>query len=81
MRGLPHYKLPRLQDCIEANLAAGRLVNRRIQCVGIAMNTAAMTAARAERLMKKTEDELGLPCVDPIRTGVAPIVDRLSRIR
>jgi uncharacterized NAD-dependent epimerase/dehydratase family protein len=77
MRGLPHYKLPSLRDCIDANLAAGRLTNPGIGCVGISINTAALDASTADSLLKQTADAFGLPCADPVRGGVAAIVDRL----
>jgi hypothetical protein len=31
--------------------------------------------------MKRIEDRTGLPCVDPSRGGVGPIVDRMMKIR
>jgi uncharacterized NAD-dependent epimerase/dehydratase family protein len=77
MRGLPHYKVPGLRDCIEANLAAGRLVNPEIRCAGISLNTAALDASTADSVLKQTADAFGLPCVDPVRGDVAAIVDRL----
>ena len=76
-RGLPHYKLPSLQECIDANVAAARLTNPEARCVGIAINTSALDASQADSLLKQTADAFGLPCVDPVRTGVAAIVDRL----
>jgi uncharacterized NAD-dependent epimerase/dehydratase family protein len=77
MRGLPHYKLPGLAECIEFNLAAARLTSPNVSCVGISMNTSALDAAAAESVLKQTEDAFGLPCVDPVRGGVSAIVDRL----
>ena len=77
MRGLPHYKLPTLRQCIDANIAAGRLTNPDVQCVGISINTSALDASSADSLLKQTADAFGLPCVDPVRGSVAPIVDRL----
>jgi uncharacterized NAD-dependent epimerase/dehydratase family protein len=77
MRGLPGYPVPGLKECIDANLAAARLTSRDVRCVGISMTTAALDPLAAERVLKQTEDELGLPCVDPVRGAVAPIVDRL----
>src|SRR6267154_5267087 len=61
MRGLPHYPLPALAECIAANLAAGRLTNPEIRCVGISINTAAQDAAAARDYLRRTEDRLGLP--------------------
>jgi len=36
-----------------------------------------MDAKSAERWLKATEDEFGLPAVDPVRTGVGKLADRL----
>jgi uncharacterized NAD-dependent epimerase/dehydratase family protein len=36
-----------------------------------------MDAGEARDYLRRTEDELALPCVDPVRTGVAAIVDHL----
>lgn len=77
MRGLPHYPLPALKTCIEANLQAARLTSPDVAVVGIAINTSALDAGAAEKVLKQTAGQFGLPCVDPVRTGVAPIVDRL----
>lgn len=77
MRGLPHYQLPALDDCLKANLQAARLTNPAVQAVGIALNTSALPEAEALELCTRTEEALGLPCTDPYRMGVEPILDRL----
>jgi len=77
MRGLPDYLLPDLGACIEANVAAARLTNPAAQCIGIAINTKSLDALAAERYLGEIEQRFGLPTVDPLRTGVAAIVDRL----
>jgi uncharacterized NAD-dependent epimerase/dehydratase family protein len=77
MRGLRHYRLPDLRECIDANLAAARLTNPAVRCVGLSVNTGALEAGAARDYLRQTGDRLGLPCVDPVRTGVSAIVDRL----
>ncbi|MDH3595129.1 MAG: DUF1611 domain-containing protein [Rhodospirillales bacterium] len=77
MRGLPDYPLPSLEACLEANLAAARLTNPAVACVGMAVNTSRMAAGDAAAYLAETAARLGLPAVDPVRDGVAPIVDRL----
>jgi uncharacterized NAD-dependent epimerase/dehydratase family protein len=77
MRGLPGYKLPDLKTCKEANLAAARLTNPAARFVGISINTASLDDAAATDILRRTEAEFGLPTVDPVRTGVAAIVDQL----
>ena len=78
MRGLPTYKLPDLKTCIDRNIEAAQLTNAAARCVGISVNTSAMDAGEARDYLRRTEDELGLPVVDPVRAGVGAIVDRLA---
>ena len=69
--------LPSLADCMAANLAAARLTNPAAQFIGIAINSARMEEGAARQYMTQTEAELGLPVVDPVRDGVARLIDRL----
>jgi uncharacterized NAD-dependent epimerase/dehydratase family protein len=77
MRGLPTYKLPDLQLCIERNIEAAKLTNEGVRCVGLSINTAGLDAAAGHDYLRRTEDRIGLPCVDPVRTGVGALVDNL----
>ncbi|MGE0719311.1 MAG: DUF1611 domain-containing protein, partial [Alphaproteobacteria bacterium] len=78
MRGLPTYPLPDLAECIRVNEMMGKLTNPKVRTVGIAVNTSALDAAAADRYLKETADRFGMPCVDPVRTGVGAIVDTLA---
>ena len=78
MRGLPDYPLPDLQACIDTNLAAARLTNPSVTCIGVAVNSAKLGADEAGAYKEEVEARLGLPVVDPIRDGVARLVDRLA---
>ena len=78
MRGLPEFSLPSLQECMDANLSAARLTNKDAKFVGIAVNTSKLSEKEATAYLAKLEEEYGLPTVDPVRTGVAAIVDNLS---
>ncbi len=78
MRGLPGWPLPGLGECLEANERAARLTNPAARVVGIAMDTSRLAESEATALLARTADTMGLPCVDPVRTGVGPIVDRLA---
>ncbi len=81
MRGLPHQALPDIGTCIDGHLAAASLTNPDVQCVGIAVNTSTMESdgARAD-LLHQLSDQFGIPALDPVRDGVAPIVDRLMQL-
>ncbi|MCE9667986.1 DUF1611 domain-containing protein [Myxococcus stipitatus] len=78
MRGVQHPP-PSIQAVIDRTVLEGQLTNPRIQCTGIAINTEHLGEPEALALLEKTGREHGLPCVDPIRTGVGPLVDELAR--
>jgi uncharacterized NAD-dependent epimerase/dehydratase family protein len=77
MRGLPGRPLPEIGDCIAFNEECAALTNPNARVIGLALNTSGMEDGAARALTAQLADRYGLPCVDPVRTGVAPIVDRL----
>lgn len=76
MRNVSH-PLPSIGAVIEATIAAGRLTNPGIRCVGIAINTSALGEVEARAVIDKAAADHGLPASDPVRFGAGPIVDRL----
>lgn len=74
----PHVPVRPLAEVIPAYLAAAQLTNPNTRFVGVSLNTSALSAAEAESVLRSTGETLGLPCVDPIRTGVGPIVSTLE---
>ncbi len=81
MRGLPHYRLPKIEDCIAANVAHARLTNPKAKCIGVSLNTSKMTAKAAARAIGALADRLGMPVCDPSRTGVAALAKKLAKIK
>jgi uncharacterized NAD-dependent epimerase/dehydratase family protein len=79
MRGLPGRALPELAECLDANLTAAKLTNPDIVAVGVALNTSLLSANEARRICQQVSGALGLPCQDPVRDGVALLVDRLTQ--
>jgi uncharacterized NAD-dependent epimerase/dehydratase family protein len=77
MRGVGH-PLPSIAEVIEMTVRLGRLTNPDIRPVGIAVNTAALGEAEAQACLERAAADHGLPAVDPIRTGVGAIVDRIG---
>lgn len=78
MRGVKHA-LPTIQQVIDRTILEGQLTNPAITCIGIAINTEHLSEEVALAYLKETGEAHGLPCTDPIRTGVGPIVDELVR--
>lgn len=77
MRGIPGRRLPDMSECLEQNLKVAELTSSKVRAVGVCLNTSRMDAAEARRLCKRTEDQLGLPCTDPMVSGVEQILDEL----
>jgi uncharacterized NAD-dependent epimerase/dehydratase family protein len=78
MRGV-RQPLPTIQQVIERTILEGSLTNPAIACTGIAVNTEHLGEAEAIAYLESTGEAHGLPCVDPIRTGVGPLVDEALR--
>lgn len=77
MRGIPGRVTPSLAETLERNLEAARVTSPDVEAVGVCLNTSGLDRSEARRLCARTEDELGLPCTDPVAFGVEPIIDRL----
>jgi uncharacterized NAD-dependent epimerase/dehydratase family protein len=77
MRGVPGRALPKLRECLEANLQAARLTSPEVRAVGVCLNTSGLEMGEARDLCGLTEQCLGLPCTDPFAFGVETIIDRL----
>jgi len=73
----PDYPIPPLGECIDAYLRAARLTNPACRFVGVSLNTASLSPAQRAKALDAVSAETGLPCVDPLVNGVAPIVERL----
>ena len=78
MRALPGRPLPSLEQVIEMNLTAARITNPDVKVIGISVNTSSVSEDEALAYCKSVADQLGLPCVDPIRHGVGALVEALE---
>ena len=80
MRGLPGYRLPRLEDLRDVALTLARVANPACRVTGVSVNTQALDVTAARAHLAGVEDRLGLPATDPFRFGAGPLVDALSEI-
>lgn len=65
MRGLPHYPLPDIEKCIEAHLAAARLTNPNVTCIGVSYNTSNIPEPERQPFLNAEYNRHGYPCIDP----------------
>jgi uncharacterized NAD-dependent epimerase/dehydratase family protein len=73
----PDFPIPPLRDAIDYYLAAGRLTNRAIRCVGLSINSSSLDDAAWDAYRVRVSSELALPVCDPLRGGLAALADRL----
>jgi uncharacterized NAD-dependent epimerase/dehydratase family protein len=76
MRGVQH-PLPSIAEVIDLTIRCGQLTNPAIRPIGIAVNTQALGDEEARAYLDRVAEEHDLPATDPIRFGVAAIVDRV----
>ncbi len=76
---LPHIRIPPLRRVITLyeDLAEACGTYLRPKTVAVALNTAHLGADDAEAARVEVEQQLGLPCADPIRNGVGRLVDAI----
>jgi uncharacterized NAD-dependent epimerase/dehydratase family protein len=77
LRGLPGFPVPDLRECMDAALRVAWLTNPQAKFVGVAVDTSRLSEKEAGDYLQRIEKELGLVTVDPVRNGVARIVDQM----
>ena len=80
LAGFPHVRITSPRDAIDPYLQAAKLTNPNVQFVGASLNTSGMEPQQADTILRKMEDILGLPCFDPIRTGVGAVIPHLEAL-
>lgn len=75
--GLEAFPTPSLAEAIELNLRLARLTNPAVRVAGVCINTSRLSTEAAAKSLTETAAALGVPCCDPVRTGVSTIVDTL----
>jgi uncharacterized NAD-dependent epimerase/dehydratase family protein len=71
------FAIPSYEACFEAYLTAARLTNPGARFAGVSLNSSQLEPEAAARAVAAVAERVALPCCDPIRQGVAPIVDRV----
>jgi len=78
MRGLPHYPIPDIDECMKTALQAASLTNPAVRFTGLSINTAALDDAEAKTLLAQLEDKHNLPAFDPYRLGVDKLLENIA---
>ena len=73
------YPIPELDEVIDDALRMARLTRPQCFCAGVSVNTSSMSDFDRDMYLSRLRDELGLPCVDPVATGMSPIAEFLLK--
>ncbi len=71
------FAIPSYEACFDAYLAAARLTNPRARFAGVSLNTSHLDEKEAAHAVAEVAETVALPCCDPIRHGIGPIVDEV----
>ena len=74
-----HIPIPELDEVIDDALQMARRLRSQCFCAGVSVNTSSMNDFDRDIYLSKLQSELGLPCVDPIATGMSPIANFLLK--
>jgi len=75
--GFEKFRIPDYRTCMDIYLGAARLTNPAARFVGVSINTSRLADGPAKELLRETAQATGLPCCDPIRSGVDAIADAM----
>ncbi len=71
------YPVPDLRECIAQYEQAARVTHAQVRVVGISLNTQGCDEAGALSACDEISSLTGVPCIDPLRHALDPILDAL----
>jgi len=72
-----HFPVPPIDDVIDGVLRAAHVTNADCFCAGISVNTSVFADGERDAYLADLENTYGMPCADPIATGMTTIADAL----
>jgi uncharacterized NAD-dependent epimerase/dehydratase family protein len=71
------FAVPPLDQVAELALTCARITNPNCIWAGISVNTSMLGDEQRQSYLNSTEESFGIPCVDPVATGMTRIADFL----
>ncbi len=79
IEGWGTFELPTIEEVIEVTTTIGKQMNPNIRCVGVSVNTSALSEEKRTTYLSDISQRIGVPCVDPIKDGTHAIVDHVQK--
>ncbi|TXS90817.1 DUF1611 domain-containing protein [Parahaliea maris] len=76
--GWEDFPLASVDQVIARTVAAGAITNPAIRCVGVSVNTSNLASAEVAGYLSRLEENLGLPCFDPLRQVPSSLLQTLQ---
>ncbi|MDA5195138.1 DUF1611 domain-containing protein [Alphaproteobacteria bacterium LMG 31809] len=73
--GYPDFPIHDLREAIAAYSLLAKLTNPKAEFIAVAVNSSSYTEAEAATLMINIATYVGLPCFDPMRSDLSPVVN------
>ncbi len=73
------YPIPQLDEVIDDVLRLAKITRPRCFCAGVSINTSKLDDFARDAYLGELQNKLGLPCVDPIATGMTSIANFLLK--
>lgn len=74
------FPIGELDEAIDEALRLARRMRKTCFCAGVSVNTSSMGELERNHYLSALQDDLGIPCVDPIATGMSPIANFLLKV-
>ena len=78
MRGVD-TPLPSIREVIDQTIQNGKLTNKQIQCIGIALNTSNCQSEASDH-KDRLSKEYDLPCLEPLQDNLDPFIRIIEKI-
>ncbi|KFD22725.1 N-acetyltransferase DgcN [Tatumella ptyseos] len=78
MRHLPHIPMVDPEDCLAANLQAGKVTSDNVRLAGFSVNTSNFNEQEAKAYLQDLSQRFGVPATDPVRFGITEIAALLK---
>ena len=72
-------KTKTLKKSNKVDIVNGKLTNKQIQCIGIALNTSNCQSEASDH-KDRLSKEYGLPCLDPLQDSLDPFIQIIEKI-
>ena len=77
IRSLPDFPMPSLSTAADLYLDLAGLTNPQVRLAAVSLNTSGVNEVERASIIASVEDEMGVPCFDPLKTPLGKVLDAI----